>query len=298
MSKKNRDKNLVEKVGKLKDKQDKWMQERADSKTLTSKKFVHSTLRSSDSSKSTHLQQKTAQKQQDVRSKVEAVPWTTNNSNYKGFVVRNGSGTSKSRQESSRTPSSSKIFTHSSLKENVTSRPISARSSNFKHSKYKAIDINENEADADSDESLSASFTKHMSNLEFDDYDSKKYSKEPNCVEEANTKKTKYMVNHFCPACKQIMLNEDDRKPQMVFPCGHSFCGNCLKGKKKCLDCNTEIISYQPNQSLLMVIQQFKQKIDREELELKEKQTRGFIDEYKNLNSRIGILKGNIEIKS
>ena len=68
MSKKNRDKNLVEKVGKLKDKQDKWMQERADSKTLTSKKFVHSTLRSSDSSKSTHLQQKTAQKQEDVRS--------------------------------------------------------------------------------------------------------------------------------------------------------------------------------------------------------------------------------------
>ena len=155
MSKKNRDKNLVEKVGKLKDKQDKWMQERADSKTLTSKKFVHSTLRSSDSSKSTHLQQKTAQKQQDVQSKAEAVPWTTNNSNYKGFVVRNGSGTSKSRQESSRTPSSSKTFTHSSLKENVTSRPISARSSNFKHSKYKAIDINENEADGDSDESLS-----------------------------------------------------------------------------------------------------------------------------------------------
>lgn len=297
MSKKNRDKNLVEKVGKLKDKQDKWMQERADSKTLTSKKFVHSTLRSSDSSQLPHLQQ-TTQKQQDVSSKAEAVPWTTNNTNYKGFVVRNGSGTSRSRKESSRTPSSNKTpktFTHSSLKENVTSRPMSARSANFKHSKHKTVDANENVADEDSDESLSTSFTEHMSNLEFDVYDSKKYSK-PNSKEGANAKKTKYMVNHSCPACKQIMLAED-RKPQMVFPCGHSFCGNCLKGKKKCLDCNTEIISYQTNESLLMVIQQFKQKIDREELELKEKQTRGFIDEYKNLNSRISILKGNLEIR-
>ena len=293
MSKKSRDKNLVEKVGKLKDKQDKWMQERADSKTSASKKFVHSTLRCSDSTQSTS-QQKAPQKQLSVSNKTEAVPWTTKNSNYKGFVVRNGSGTSRSRQESSRTPSSnktSKTFTHSSLKENITSRPISARSSNFKHSKHKTVDTNENVANEDSDESLSASFTEHMSNLEFEVYDSKKYSK-LNSEEDVNSRKTKYMINHFCPACKQIMLDED-RKPQMVFPCGHSFCKNCLKGKKKCLDCNTEIISYQTNESLLMVIQQFKQKIDREELELKEKQTRGFIDEYKNFNSRIGILKGN-----
>lgn len=264
MSKKNRDKNLVEKIGKLKDKQDKWMQERIDAKTSTSKKFVHSTLRSSDSSLA--QSERTPQKrQQDVSKKTDTMPWTTNNSNYKGFVVRNGSGTSRSRPESSKDPSSkktSKSFTHSSLKENVTSRPMSAQSSNFKHSKNKTNESNKNVGDEDSHESLSASFTDHMKNLEFDVYDSMKYSK-PNPEEVANKKKTNYMKNHFCPICKQIMLNEG-QKPQMVFPCGHSFCGNCLKGKKKCLDCNTEIISYQTNESLLIVIQQFKQKIDRE----------------------------------
>ena len=290
MSKKNRDKNLVEKVGKLRDKQDKWMQERAESKSSASKKIVHSTLRSNDSSTGSQFK-KTSQ--QDVLKKPEAVVWTTNNSNYKGFVVRNGSGTSRSHQESSRTPSSKKnvkIFTHSSLKKDASSRPLSAQSSNFKHSKQGKVEDNIDIGN-DSDESLSASFTEHMSNLQFDVYNSKKYSKTYR-EETANTKKTKYMINHFCPACKQIMLNED-QKPQMVFPCGHSFCGKCLNGKSKCLDCCCNIISYQTNESLLMVIRQFKQNIDREELELKEKQTRGFIDEYKNLNSRIGILKGN-----
>ena len=287
MSKKNKDRNLVEKVDKLKERQDRWMNERAESKQSASKKFVHSSLKSNDSTTTYHHQKKSSQ--QDAVKKEEAVVWTTNSSSkYNGFVVRNGSGSSRNQPNSNRTPStkSTKMFTHTSLKKEKSSRPVSAQSTNFKLSKQGVEDVGEND---NSDESLSASFTEHMSNLKFKAYDEEKYSRAD--LKTENSTKTKYMLNHSCPGCKQVMI-EIDRKPQMVFPCGHSFCAKCLNGKPRCLDCNCEIISYQTNESLLAVIQQFKQKQDREELEMKEKQARRFIDEYNNFNSRIGILKG------
>jgi len=101
----------------------------------------------------------------------------------------------------------------------------------------------------------------------------------------------KYMDNHFCASCKQVMVTED-RKPVMVFPCGHSFCAKCLSGKCQCLQCGCDIISIQTNDSLFMIIQQFKRKTEKEELEMKEKQIRSYIDEYKNLNTRINIMRG------
>uniref|UniRef100_A0A7M5UQ52 Uncharacterized protein n=1 Tax=Clytia hemisphaerica TaxID=252671 RepID=A0A7M5UQ52_9CNID len=127
-SKRTKDQHLVEKVNKLKEKQNQWMKEREDNKNP--KKFVHSSLRSTSSSV------KSKQSTQDAMKESDTMAWATSNSNYNGFVVRNGSGTSRSRPDSSRTPSNkkTKTFTHSSLKKQTSSKPLSAKSSNFTHS--------------------------------------------------------------------------------------------------------------------------------------------------------------------
>ena len=165
--------------------------------------------------------------------------------------------------------------------------------SNNKHPReeeLEAVPDEEQNLTLESDESLSTLFTEHMANLKLDQYDSTKYN---NNKSQNKNEGIKYMDNHFCASCKQVMVTED-RKPVMVFPCGHSFCAKCLTGKHTCLQCGCNIISIQTNDSLFMIIQQFKRKTEKEELETKEKQIRSYIDEYKNLNTRINIMRGTI----
>jgi len=289
MSQKVKDPHLASKVSKMKERQDNWMKER-DASNTPSKKFIHSSLRSSGT---LGTKPKSRMVQQDSK-KTEAMVWTTN-SNYNGFVVRNGSGTSRSKKDSARTPSTTKTksYTHSSLKEPTPSRPTTAKSSNFIESKQKKLEYAQDEVENNintSDESLSTSFTEHMANLQLSNlYNSNKY--DSTTSQDQKTSKRIFLANHFCSLCKDVMLSVE-KKPQIVFPCGHTFCARCLIRKRKCPECEIDIISTQTNEALYMVIQEFKKKTDIEELERKENQIRNYIDEYKNLQTRINIMKG------
>ena len=180
------------------------------------------------------------------------------------------------------------------MKQPTSSRPTTAKSTNFIQSRQKKHDHVQDPEDRNvnaSDESLSTSFTEHMANLQLDNlvYNSNKY--DSGISQQKKTTNRIFLANHFCSLCKDVMLGEE-KKPQIVFPCGHTFCAKCLVRKRKCPECEIDIISIQANEALFMVIEEFKKKTDKEELERKENQIRNYIDEYKNLHTRINIMKG------
>lgn len=296
--------DIEKKLSSLKEKQDKWMQERTSAKSTKAnpkKGPVHSSLKEYDTS-TISVRQKPVEK--EVK-KPDAIVWTTGNSNeYNGFVVRNGTGKSSSRQSSARTPSSKKTYNHSSLR-GQSSRATSATSERFlkRTNKGPDQDLSDKECEEGDDDSLSESFSRQFCNNKVD-YDFKNYN-ETTRQDNRNTpsgrakgEKIKqseankdFMENHYCSTCNYLMV-DDKHVPKMVFPCGHTFCSDCITGKKSCLSCQCEIISTQENDSLYSIIRMFKRKLEKEDLEKKEKQLRKYFDEYNNLSTRIDLMKG------
>lgn len=304
---------VEQKVSRLREKQDKWMEERAIINKGSSNKnnLVHSSLKPYISSVSN------ASKQKKEVKKAEPLLWTagTQSRKYEGFVVRNGSGNSNSRPTSAReqldkikTPSTKKTYTHSSLRDQ-SSRPTSAKSSNFVQSNKNDRNICQSDegeissSSTEEDESFSASFSEKFGEFQSENdykYNSKRYEEtgetySPKCFENksSNTENGQFMENHYCLGCRQLMYDEK-HIPLMVFPCGHSLCSNCISGRSKCQSCNCDIISTEENHSLHTIISKFKKKQDREELEKKEKKVRKYLEEYNNLNTRIDLMKGMV----
>eukprot|EP00743_Colponemidia_sp_Colp-15_P007347 GILK01007932.1.p1 GENE.GILK01007932.1~~GILK01007932.1.p1 ORF type:complete len:342 (-),score=64.95 GILK01007932.1:55-1056(-) len=73
---------------------------------------------------------------------------------------------------------------------------------------------------------------------------------------------TNELESHTCPVCLEIMM-PPDYSPIMLFPCGHTFCTNCVSGvqkkatKKQCPLCRTAITTSAPNVSLQQIIESF-----------------------------------------
>lgn len=65
---------------------------------------------------------------------------------------------------------------------------------------------------------------------------------------------------YLCPICYEEML-PPNKRPMMLFPCGHSLCSECLdayseaSGAKKCAVCNTPMKSSAINYALLNAIE-------------------------------------------
>ncbi|XP_064614423.1 uncharacterized protein LOC135478083, partial [Liolophura sinensis] len=66
------------------------------------------------------------------------------------------------------------------------------------------------------------------------------------------------MTSHNCPLCRQVMLSPD-QIPMLLSPCGHSLCGQCVKGRELCPCCNNPISSIMANIMLQQIIDSFYQ---------------------------------------
>lgn len=70
------------------------------------------------------------------------------------------------------------------------------------------------------------------------------------------------IASHTCPICYDLMM-PPEQSPTMLFPCGHTFCAQCLKshvdkhGKKMCPYCRQDIAAQALNMSLQQIIQNF-----------------------------------------
>ena len=53
--------------------------------------------------------------------------------------------------------------------------------------------------------------------------------------------------------------------PQVMFPCGHSFCLTCICNKNVCPTCNVDIVSVEQNDTMLKVIAMFQERKRKEE---------------------------------
>jgi len=68
--------------------------------------------------------------------------------------------------------------------------------------------------------------------------------------------------SHTCPICYELMVSPS-RQPTLLFPCGHSFCAQCIgthtktHGKQTCPFCRQKISSKAPNVALQQLIQNF-----------------------------------------
>ena len=95
----------------------------------------------------------------------------------------------------------------------------------------------------------------------------------------------KELETHTCPICYEMMSGEM-RSPQLLFPCGHTFCEKCLKHhldrerKSTCPFCRTRVESRAPNVSLQQLIQSYELK--RREVTKKDSKSRTSIDHPAN----------------
>lgn len=70
------------------------------------------------------------------------------------------------------------------------------------------------------------------------------------------------LESHTCPICYELMV-PPDHAPFLLFPCGHSFCSECLAehvdnhGRNRCPYCREKIASRAPNLPLQQLIQSF-----------------------------------------
>ncbi|KAG1677365.1 hypothetical protein FOA52_010744 [Chlamydomonas sp. UWO 241] len=75
-------------------------------------------------------------------------------------------------------------------------------------------------------------------------------------------------TQNTCPVCYELMV-PPERAPQLLFPCGHTFCATCIRehitthGKRTCPICRKHIDSHAPNFSLQQLILNFVNKRDR-----------------------------------
>ena len=73
------------------------------------------------------------------------------------------------------------------------------------------------------------------------------------------------LKNHACPICYETM-SDPKRTPMIIFPCGHTFCKQCLEmhmktNKSSCPYCRGIIKSVAPNQSLKQLIAVYSEKM-------------------------------------
>ena len=65
----------------------------------------------------------------------------------------------------------------------------------------------------------------------------------------------KHLEAHTCGICLELMSGKE-RRPMLLFPCGHTFCAACLRrllehpDKRSCPHCRQQIGSQAPNVSL------------------------------------------------
>ena len=61
------------------------------------------------------------------------------------------------------------------------------------------------------------------------------------------------LQQHTCPVCFEPML-PPDRSPMLLFPCGHTFCQECLEktldSKNACPTCRAAVQQTRPNHAL------------------------------------------------
>jgi len=75
-------------------------------------------------------------------------------------------------------------------------------------------------------------------------------------------------TQNTCPVCYELMV-PPEHAPQLLFPCGHTFCAKCIHshyvthGKRTCPICRKKIDSKAPNYSLQQLILNFVQKRQR-----------------------------------
>ena len=75
------------------------------------------------------------------------------------------------------------------------------------------------------------------------------------------------MASQTCPICMELMLSP--RTPMLLFPCGHTFCTQCIEssmsakggaGRNKCPYCRATIESKAPNITLQHLVRSFVEK--------------------------------------
>eukprot|EP00965_Chrysotila_dentata_P189718 6173474-Pleurochrysis_carterae.AAC.1 len=72
----------------------------------------------------------------------------------------------------------------------------------------------------------------------------------------------KHIANNTCPICYELMAGKF-RQPMLLFPCGHTFCADCLSKHMQaqkaptCPFCREPIVSQAPNVSLQQMIDGF-----------------------------------------
>ena len=69
----------------------------------------------------------------------------------------------------------------------------------------------------------------------------------------------RHLEAHTCGICFELMSGKE-RRPTLLFPCGHTFCASCLSrllsqsDRRNCPHCRQHIASHAPNVSLQQVI--------------------------------------------
>lgn len=88
-----------------------------------------------------------------------------------------------------------------------------------------------------------------------------------------------------CPICLES-YNETNHQPNVLYPCGHTLCKECLKKltSKKCALCNTVFTDFVPNWQL---IQQFIQTRSADSVDQKTE----FLEKLKKMQLEIDVLK-------
>ena len=115
-----------------------------------------------------------------------------------------------------------------------------------------------------------------------------KYQNEPRKKQKAITGKSgeeieetlhEQVMSNTCPICFELFLPPEN-SPFILFPCGHSFCKQCInsyaKIKKKCPFCRSGFNSMAPNISLQNLILSANEKKEEVIKKLKAKQDQLF----------------------
>lgn len=261
----------------LKKSQTQWMQERNLSLATAPKTRTQNYTRSAEKP-----------------NKKQPMMWS--GSSNEEFVVRRPLSSSRSMQSNRSSISSIGPTPHSktpslSKDKQVIKTPSKQNKQNTTH----ISDSEEEDDELNSSLNLSNKIESFLSTLETSGSNSKSFNNNNTLYQTANeesinSESSEYLSNHYCVSCKNLMVGKQ-HCPQIVFPCGHSFCSSCLERCQKCLNCGVEISAIQSNTALQTVIQHY---IEQKKKKIEEKKTQKLNNckmEMENVETRIITMK-------
>lgn len=266
------------KITYLKKSQAQWMQERNLSLTAAPKTRSQNITRS-----------------EEKPNKKQPMMWS--GSSNEEFVVRRPLSTSRGMPSNRSSISSIASTSHS--KTSSLSKDKQVIKTPSKQNKQNTTHISDSDSEEDdelnSSLNLSNKIESFLSTLETSGNNSKSFNNSNTLYQTANeesinSESSEYLSNHYCVSCKNLMVGKH-YYPQIVFPCGHSFCSSCLERCKKCLNCGVVISAIQANTALQTVIQHYIEQKQKKVEEKKNQELKKCLDEMENVETRIITMK-------